>query len=125
MAQSTTAAAALAAKIRTLLPVKLHTQVPALAQLLADVASGSLSPEAAADHLAAPEFAETLAHLYGRSLEANGAALEFSSDTITISNISNSPAVAIGRGAIAINLRVYPAEQAYDVHDLSNPYLGL
>ncbi len=124
MAPSSPTTEQLAAALRAALPPQLHARLPALAALLAEVVSGALPADAAGARLAAePALAELLTALSGTTLEANGLGLRFSGDTITVGDIRDSEALAIGRGAIAI--AVQTEEQAYNVAGLPNPYLGL
>jgi tetratricopeptide (TPR) repeat protein len=56
------------AALHAVLPLDLHTHVPGLAQLLADVASGALTAEQAHDRLANPALAPLLRALAGQTL---------------------------------------------------------
>src|SRR3712207_4993641 len=84
-------AAAIEAALRQALPSAVQRALPALAQLLAAVADGTIQPDAAAARLAAkPELVQALHALTGHTLEAAGVPLQFERDQITVGEVSNS-----------------------------------
>lgn len=81
------------------LPEKLASQVPRLASLLMAAITGAVSEDAARELLAQPELHPTLDALNGQNIP-----LGISGDHIVVGDITNSKAVAIGSGALAINI---------------------
>lgn len=97
-----------------------------LATLLGSAISGTLLPYPAEMRPAErPVLANVLRALAGRTVETEGVELRFDSDLINVGNITNSEVIAIGKEANAIKIIIQSQEQAYDVTNLHNPYLGL
>jgi tetratricopeptide (TPR) repeat protein len=67
----------IAAALRRAVPAGVQADIPALARLLAEVASGTLSQEEAQARIAAAQLAPLLAALAGQQIDAGGAALSF------------------------------------------------
>lgn len=126
MTPATTTAQQIEAALRAKLPPKLYPQLHELSEELAKVAAREQTPEEASASLNRPEFAAAFQALAAKeSVDVEGLRFAFGGDKITIGNIVDSNALAVGRGAIAIKLTVQTEEQVYKVHGLDNPYLGL
>jgi tetratricopeptide (TPR) repeat protein len=99
---ATTPANQIEAALCNALPPELHARLPKLANLLADVAAGSLKPDQASVELKSLDLTAAFQALEGKPpVEAAGVKIEFGTDKITVGNITSSKATAIGSGAKA------------------------
>lgn len=99
----------IAAALRAALPEKFHADIPALAQVLADVFNKVISPEDAAARLTDPTFMPILQTLSGRHITPSSI-----NGDIAFDNIGQGEGIAIGHQATAQNATGSNITQASD-----------
>lgn len=99
----------LIALLRNKLPSDLWDQIPWIAHLIVALASGEVTPtEAQAQLLANQNYPAIQRALPEEEFTIEGLRLHFGLNTISVGDITDSQAVAIGHGAVAVSLVLQP-----------------